>query len=63
MNRMDSNQPAHIEDHDAERLCLEAAVEISRRNTAAGRAHSQVRLEMLKKIAELDDRVAALAAR
>jgi hypothetical protein len=60
---MDTNLPAIIEDADADRLCLEAAVAASRQNTAPGRSHDEVRVDMRRKIAELDARIAALSGK
>jgi hypothetical protein len=60
---MDTNIPAPKDDREAERRCLEAAVEASRRNQTPGRDHREVRAEMLRKIAALDARIAALAAK
>jgi len=60
---MDTNIPTVPDDHEAERRCLQAAVEASRRNREPGRDHRDVRTEMLQKIAELDARIAALAAK
>ena len=65
MIRMDTIPPGpqHIEDDEAERLALEAAIAEARAETEPGTPHEEVRGEMLRSIELLRRKIADLAKR
>ncbi len=56
-------RPQHIEDDEAERLALEAAIAEARAETEPGIPHEDVRGEMLCSIEALRQRIGAMAKR
>lgn len=59
---MDTNpaRPQHIEDDEAERLALEAAIVAARAETGPRIPHEEVRGEMLRSIEALRRKIGAL---
>ena len=51
-----------LDDEEADRRLMAKAVEQALQNQSPGRLHAEVRLDMLKKINELDEKIAARLA-